>query len=72
MIGDRNKILERVDEVSSKEGTDVDYQNTNKCNIRVVKLFVVDKGVSKEGVATCFKITKNQNGLVCCELNLYQ
>ena len=58
-------------EVNGKVESDADSRNANKCNVlRVVKLFVVYKGVGEEGV-TCFKIANNQDGLVCHEIKLY-
>ena len=63
---DRKKFTKKVPKVSGKERVHADSRNTNNYNI----LLVAHKGIKIEGVA-CFKITNNQNGLVCRELNPY-
>ena len=56
---DWNKFTKKAPKVIDKEEADADSRSTNNCNVlRVVKLLVVNKGVSAEGVA-CLKFDNN-------------
>ena len=64
--GERKKITKEILKGGGNEGT-VDSKNANKYDV----LLVVYKGSEIIGVVG-FKITNNQNGLACSDLNLHR